>query len=486
MKEFALSILDLLDQPAIDYADVRVVRRREESLHVKNGVLEAWADEEDLGFGVRVLLGGYWGFAAAHELSAKRASAVVALALEIAAASARVGGPRARLAPQTARHEDVVGRCLEDPFAIPPDEKVAFLLKATEALRGPGIDFAVAKMGAFREQKVFASTEGALISQTRTETGGGIEATAVASGDVQTRSYPSAGYGSWNQGGFEVVRGFEFQEHAPRLAEEAVALLTAPRCPEMTTTVILDADQMALQLHESVGHPTEFDRVLGSEISYAGGSFLKKGDLGHFHLGSEQVTIVADGTLPSGVGSAAFDDEGVPAQRNVLVHQGQLSGFLTSRETAPLLGQQSSGAMRASGWNRLPLIRMTNVSIQPGNGTLDELISEVSDGVLLSTNKSWSIDDLRLNFQFSTEIGWEIKNGRLGRMLRDCAYTGTTPSFWRSCDAVCGPQEWRLFGVVNCGKGEPGQVAHVGHGAAPARFHKVRVGVPRQESPGGA
>lgn len=486
MKEFALLVLDLLSRSRPDYADVRVVRRRQESIQVKNGRLEAWSDEEDVGFGVRVLLNGYWGFAGASELTSHRAGKVVAQALEIAYASESLGGARARLAPQGVRKEDMVGRCLEDPFSISPEEKVEFLLGATEGLRSPGVSLAVGKFGALREQKVFASTEGALISQTRTETGGGIEATAVAAGDVQTRSYPSAGHGSWNQGGFEVVRGFGFAENAPRLAEEAVALLTATRCPDQVTTVILDADQMALQLHESVGHPTELDRVLGSEISYAGGSFLKPEYLGHFRLGSEHVTIVADATLPSGVGSAPFDDEGVPAQRNVLVHHGVLSGFLTSRETAPILGQTSSGAMRASSWNRLPLIRMTNISIQPGQGSLGQLISDVKEGVLLSTNKSWSIDDLRLDFQFATEIGWEIKNGRLGRMLRDCTYTGTTPAFWRSCDAVCGPKEWRLFGVANCGKGEPGQVAHIGHGAAPARFREVRVGIPGRSIAGRA
>ena len=236
---------------------------------------------------------------------------------------------------------------------------------------------------------------------------------------------------------------------------------------------------MALQVHESVGHPTELDRILGSEASYAGTSFLAPADLEHLRYGSDLVTIVADATCPGGLGTAPFDDEGVPAKRVPLVERGRLTGFLTSRETSPLLEQESGGAMRASGWNRIPLIRMTNINLEPREGTLDDLIADTADGILMSTNKSWSIDDRRLNFHFATEIGWEIKNGALGRMLRECTYTGVTPAFWGGCDAVCGDSEWRLLGTTNCGKGEPGQTIHVSHGVAPARFRGVSVGQSR-------
>jgi TldD protein len=276
-----------------------------------------------------------------------------------------------------------------------------------------------------------------------------------------------------------MLRLMDLPGNASRVGHEAVALLDAPLCPEGVTTVVLDADQMALQVHESVGHPTELDRILGSEASYAGTSFVCVEDVGRLRYGSEHVTITADATAPGGLGTFAFDDEGVPGKRAPLVHEGTLVGLLTSRETAGLLDQESSGAMRASAANRVPLIRMTNINLEPGGHTLDQLIGEVDDGVLLSTNRSWSIDDRRLNFHFATEAGWEIKDGQLGRLLRDCSYTGRTPEFWGSCDAVAERAEWRLFGVTNCGKGEPGQDSHVGHGVSPARFRGVRVGPAR-------
>jgi TldD protein len=230
-------------------------------------------------------------------------------------------------------------------------------------------------------------------------------------------------------------------------------------------------------VHESVGHPTELDRIYGTEASYAGTSFLKPGDLGSLRYGSEHMNITADSTTPGGLGTFGFDDEGVPAARQPVVEGGLLTGFLTSRETAARIGAGYGGSMRAEGWNRMPLVRMTNLHIEPGEGTLDDLLAEVSDGIYMETNKSWSIDDKRLNFQFGTQIAWEIKDGTRGRMLRDATYTGITPQFWGTLDAVAGRDAWRLYGLTNCGKGQPGQSAHVSHGAAPARFREVQVGV---------
>jgi TldD protein len=283
--------------------------------------------------------------------------------------------------------------------------------------------------------------------------------------------------GSSSQSGWEYVEDLALEREAPRVAEQAVALLSADPCPSTITTVVLDADQVALQVHESVGHPTELDRVYGTEASYAGTSFLGPGDLGSLQYGSEHMNITADPTTPGGLGSFAFDDEGVPAARTPVVEHGALTGFLTSRETAARIGAGAGGSMRADGWNRMPLVRMTNLHIEPGEGTLEDLLADVDDGIYMETNKSWSIDDKRLNFQFGTQIAREIKNGKLGRMLRDATYTGITPVFWGSLDAVAGRESWRLYGLTNCGKGQPGQSAHVSHGAAPARFRNVQVGV---------
>jgi TldD protein len=291
------------------------------------------------------------------------------------------------------------------------------------------------------------------------------------------RSYPSAHVGSSCQSGWEYVDGLDLSGEAPRVAEQAAALVRADVCPSGVMTVVLDGDQVALQVHESVGHPTELDRVYGSEASYAGTSFLKADDLGSLRYGSDLMNVTADPTTAGGLGSFAFDDEGVPAERTAVVEGGLLTGFLTSRETAARIGAGNGGSMRADGWNRMPLVRMTNLHLEPGSGTLDDLLADVSDGVYMETNRSWSIDDKRLNFQFGTQIAWEIKAGKLGRMLRDATYTGITPKFWGSLDAIAGRDSWRLYGLTNCGKGQPGQSAHVSHGAAPARFLDVQVGV---------
>jgi TldD protein len=243
------------------------------------------------------------------------------------------------------------------------------------------------------------------------------------------------------------------------------------------TTLILDSSQLALQIHESIGHPIELDRILGTEASYAGTSFLKPEMVGHFKYGSEWVNIVADATHPGGLGTFGYDDEGIVSQRVPIITRGILVNLLTSRETAHHLGKESNGTMRADGWNRIPLIRMTNISIEPGEWTLEGMIADTDEGLFLSTNRSWSIDDKRINFQFGTEIGWEIKDGKLGEMVKNPTYTGITPKFWNSCDAIANRNYWQMWGTPNCGKGEPGQVAHVGHGAAPTRFRNVQVGV---------
>jgi TldD protein len=344
----------------------------------------------------------------------------------------------------------------------------------------PGVAVREGTIEAGRERKTFASSAGARIEHEITESGAGIEATAVNSSESQVRSYPNSSGGQHVTGGFEAVRAMRLPAHGQRIAEEAVQLLDAEACPSGEMTIVIDSSQLALQVHESCGHPIELDRVLGMEASFAGTSFLTLDKLGKLQYGSPIVNIDADATAPGGLGTFGFDDEGVPAQNVPIVSAGLFVGYLTSRETAPVIGRRSMGSARASGWNVIPLIRMTNVNLRPGDaGTLDDLIADTPDGLFLSTNRSWSIDDRRLNFQFGTQVGWRIRNGKLAEMVRNPTYTGITPEFWGSCDAICGPDEWQLWGVPNCGKGEPMQTHRVGHGAAPARFRNVRVGVGR-------
>ena len=457
------------------YADARVVVRRAQSVATKNGRVESVNDLETEGIGVRLLLEGAWGFACDRRLTRAGAEEAARRAADFARAAPGAHGRT--LAPLDARKGSFRTPIEQDPFDVPLGDKVAFCLRADEALRHPEVKVAICTVRAQHEHKVLVSSDGADVEQELYESGAGIDAIAVADGVYQVRSYPSAHGGSSAGAGWEYVESLGVEDAAPRVSEQAAALLTAPLCPSGRTTVVIDAEQMALQVHESVGHPTELDRVYGTEASYAGTSFLKPGDLGSLRYGSELMNITADPTTAGGLGTFGFDDEGVPAARSPVVEEGVLTGFLGSRETAARVGAGDGGSMRAESWSRMPLVRMTNLHLEPGSGSLEELLDGVDDGLYLETNRSWSIDDKRLNFQFGTQMAWEVKGGRLGRIFRDATYTGITPVFWGSLDAVAGPGEWRLHGLTNCGKGQPGQGAHVSHGASPARFLDVQVGV---------
>jgi TldD protein len=456
------------------YADARVVVRRSQVVGTRNQRVERLDDSETEGIGVRVLVDGAWGFACDRRLTNDGAEAAAAKACSFAKAAP--GGHRRDLAQVEPAQGAFRTKIERDPFEISLADKIELCLRAERALAHDDVKVTSASVRAQREHKVFVSSEGAAVEHELVECGGGIDALAASDGVTQIRSYPSAHGGSSAQAGWEYVESLGLEHEAPRVGEQAAALLQAPPCPSQLTTVVIDAEQTGLQVHESVGHPTELDRVYGTEAAYAGTSFLKPDDLGALSYGSEHMNVTADSTTPGGLGTFAFDDEGVPAGREPIVAEGVLSGFLTSRETAATLGSGSGGSMRADNWSRMPLVRMTNLHLEPGEGSLDELIGGVHEGVFFQTNKSWSIDDKRLNFQFGTQIAWEIKDGRLGRMLRDATYTGQTPVFWGSLDGVAGPEEWVMQGLTNCGKGQPGQHAHVSHGAPPARFRNVQVG----------
>jgi TldD protein len=365
-----------------------------------------------------------------------------------------------------------------DPFEVPLETKLAALDAPVRALRNG--DARVATAEAWMEwthlRKHLVTSEGTDVRQSLSYGACGMHVfVAGADGASQRRSHPTFQGGEAFQGGYERIAPLDLVGNADRVRDEAFALLTAPACPTAPRDLLLESSQMALQIHESCGHPTELDRALGSEISLAGGSFMQPELLDRLTYGSPLVDLVADATAEGGNGTFGWDDEGVPAGTHPLVREGTFVGYLSNRETAAALGRASSGTMRASDWNRTPLIRMLNVSLEPKSGSLDDLVADTKDGVLMATDKSWSIDDIRLNFQFSCEIAWEIKHGKKTRILRDPSYTGITPRFWRSCDAICGRDEWRLWGINSCGKGDPMQVMQVGHGAAPARFRDVSI-----------
>jgi TldD protein len=475
MRDLAERVLDASHAAGAQYADCRVVERTAQSLTVKNGRVNNITHFEDSGLGVRVLVDGAWGFVGTQRTDADGVESAARLAVTIARASARTAVAPVRLASVAAVTDVYATPIAEDPFAVSLDRKIELLLAADAQMDVPGVTTRQGSLGALRRHQFFASSEGSRIEQTIIEAGGGLDATATGDGEVQSRSYPNSFGRQQLTAGWEAVEEMDLVGSGRRIAEEAVALLRADLCPEGRMTLILDATQAALQVHESCGHPTELDRVLGFEAAYAGTSFLMPEMRGAFRYGSEAVTISADATSSRGLGTFGYDDEGVAAQRTLLIDQGLFTGYLTSRETATLLDQPSGGTVRAESWNRLPLIRMTNINLEPGTSSLDEMIATTERGVYLETNRSWSIDDRRLNFQFGTQAGWEIRDGHRTKLVRNPLYSGSTPEFWNSCDAVAGPDEWRMYGVINCGKGQPGQLIHVGHGAAPCRFRDVAV-----------
>ena len=485
MDPITATALDTARQQGAEYADVRLVSNREQRIVVRNGVVETMTADESVGLGIRALFDGAWGFASTRELTNAGADQTASQAVRIARASALQNGVGLTVAellgaPVTSRgsYTTPIGA---DPFTVSLDDKLALLLTADREMAAvPQVTARTANVVFIREERTFANTEGALVSQTIYEAGGGVQATAVGNGETQRRSYPQSHGRQQGCAGWEYVVAMDLPGNARRTAEEAAELLTADPCPtDVTADLIIDSSQLALQIHESCGHAVELDRALGDEASFAGTSFLTPDLLHDFRYGSEHVNITADSASATGLGTFGWDDEGLPAQATDIIRNGRFVGYLMSRESATRLGLPSNGCMRASSWNRIPLIRMTNVSLLPGQWTLEDLIADTDDGIYLETNRSWSIDDRRYNFQFGTEVGREIKNGKLGRLLRNCTYTGITPEFWRSCDAVCGPERWQLWGTPRCGKGQPGQIAHTSHGASPSRFRNVRIGVMR-------
>lgn len=493
MINTALEILEKI--PSAQYADVRIFDQTSEDIATKDGVVEALQTSTSIGYNVRILLDGVWGFAASCDFSQIGIENTVLKAYAIAKASKRFNSTKVVLDQQKPIIAKYKTNIKEDPFSVSINEKIGMLIEADKAQK---INNKIAVSQAFyqanRERKYFVSSIGHKIEQEIIWTGAGIESTAIDGSELQNRSYPNSFRGQNQTRGFELMRELELEKHAPVIASQAVDLLKADVCPTGNFDIILDSNQLALQIHESCGHAVELDRVLGYEASYAGTSFLTPEKLYTFKYGSDIVNLTADATIPGGLGTFGYDDEGVPAQRTYLVKNGVFNDYITSRDTVSKLQEinpkyhsptgGSNGTVRASSWSRLPMIRMTNINLEPGKDegvgkawTLDELIKDTKYGIFMSTNRSWSIDDKRYNFQFGTEIAWEIRDGKLGKMLKNPTYQGITPSFWNSCDAICGQSEWVVWGTPNCGKGQPSQVMYTGHGASPARFKKVKVGV---------
>ncbi|MGA8543250.1 MAG: TldD/PmbA family protein [Thermoplasmata archaeon] len=479
VEELAAAALRAADTADIVYADVRVVApKRYLQLAVRDGAASALTSALASGIGVRVRTRRAWGFAGTSELSLANARTTARLAVRLARAASRSAKAPLRVTDEVGPTDgQYITPVREDPFEVSREEVIALLLDAEKRLHvGPEVKSGIASFQAWDEAKWFHSSDGASFRSRIVHVGGGVNATAVRGSTVQRRSAPNSFGGAYRQTGFEFVRGLALDERAETVGREAVQLLDAPSCPSGTTTLVLGSSQLALQVHESVGHATELDRIYGSEAAYAGTSWVTPDGIGRLEYGSDLMQVVADATEPGGLGTFGWDDEGVPAQRVPIIRSGTLVGVLSSRESAAHLGlRRSGGTARADGPDRAPLVRMTNVDLLPGELSMEELLEDIEDGVYMETNRSWSIDDKRLNFQFGTEVGRRIRHGELGELVRNPIYAGMTPEFWKSMDAVGNASTWQLWGVPNCGKGQPGQVARVSHGAPVARFQRVAV-----------
>ncbi len=479
MKDLAQRAIETAKVRGASYADCRIIFTNSEEITVQNGKVGDLTIDEDIGFGVRVIVDGAWGYACSPHVTAEEIDKVAAEAVGIAKASAMLKKEDVRLAPEPAVEARWLTPIVEDPFAVPLEEKLALLYEIDKILRADKrIKTAESTLAFKREHQWMATSEGSFIDQMLIRSGAGYSVTAVGGGEIQTRSYPNSFRGQYMSLGYELVRGLDLVNNAERVREEAIELLTAPTCPSGKHDIIIDGSMMALQIHESVGHATELDRVLGMEANYAGMSFATTEKLNNFRYGSDHVNLVCDSTIPGGLATLGWDDDAVRAQRWHLVQNGQFVGYQFSRELAHKIdAPRSSGNSRAEGWQNIPIVRITNLSLMPGKWDFDELLADTEGGIYLETNRCWSIDQWRLNFQFGVEAAWEVKGGKKHRLLKNANYQGITPEFWGSMDATCNNKHWVLWGVHNCGKGQPGQTAEMSHGAAPTRFRNVTVGV---------
>src|ERR1700719_451405 len=408
MWDLCIHSLEIARLRGATYADVRVMHQRQRDLTTKNGRVGTLSQSESIGLGIRVLADGAWGFASTDRLTREGVAACAAQAVSIAKASALAKRSEVVLAPEKAYVDSWQSPFRKDPFEIPLETQLALLLAAdAEMRRVKGVTLTETDMQFRKIDSWFASSIGSRIHQRKMIFGCGIVGTSFQGDEIQKRSYPNSFGGQHSLQGYELVESLELLKHAPRVAEEAVALHSAAQCPQKTGTLILGGSQLGLQIHESVGHPIELDRVMGEEANFAGTSFLTLDKLNNLRYASPIVNVVADARPAHGpgLGTFTYDDEGVPAQCIDVIKDGEFRGYLSSRETAHLVGlQRSSGTMRTESWSRLPIIRMTNVSLLPGTWSYDDLIADTDDAILMETNRSWSIDDRRYQFQFSTEI----------------------------------------------------------------------------------
>ena len=455
------------------YGDIRLIETRKQRVVARDRRIASVSEQYDSGYGIRALYQGAWGFAAGAEFTPDEVRATADLAVEIARASHLLIRTPVILASEPVYRDKVVTPYKMDPFTVPLAEKCALLVEVCDILhRQKGIIRSNGWLWAQRDIKHFASTEGTVIDFDLLATGGSFGATARGDGDFQSRGFDIP----YLRTGYERIQDADFVGQAPRVAAQAVEKVAARQPTPGKYDLVLDAAHLALTIHESCGHPSELDRALGYEANYAGTSFLTPDKLGTFRYGSTVVNLVADNTRPGALASTGYDDDGVAGQRWPIVEAGIFRGYSTSREVAGAIGEKRSrGSCRADSWRSVPIVRIANIGLEPGDAAFEELFDGVENGIYIEGHGSFSIDQKRYNFQFGGDAFWEIKNGKRGAMLKNVIYNGITPEFWNSCDAVASREHWKQYGFITCGKGQPSQSGWMTHAASPARFRSVNV-----------
>lgn len=460
------------------YADIRIQKTANQTIYLQNQSLKHSSNQIIHGYGIRVFIDGAWGFAHSNIFADDSVVATVKKAVEIAKLSATAKkGKGLQLAPERSYLATYRTPVKKDPFDVPMREKVDLMLEVNRIMKNyDGIRQAVFYLVQQKDEKLFASTLGTRLDICTQFIDPMITATAVYENDSQSRTFDEGGRAT----GWEWIESLDLTEKAKQIAEEALIKVKADTLKEESRrSLILDPNHLGLTMHESVGHPTELDRVLGWEADFAGISFATPEKLKNYRYGSEIVNFLGDNTLHEGLATAGFDDDGVPGQKWHIIKDGILNEYGSTRETAMEIGlNYSRGCNRATYYYDQPINRIPNLYLLPGKQALtpSELIEDTEDGVYIQGRGSFSIDQHRVNFQFGGDFFWEIKNGKLHRPLKKVLYKSCNPEFWNSCDRICDERWWRPFGVINCGKGQPGQTARMTHGSAPARFQNIRVG----------
>jgi TldD protein len=475
--------IERLKAAGATYADARWYPVEEANyLMMWNGNLKNATSSRESGMGIRVLYKGAWGFSASSDMS--NVGGLFDKALDNAKVAAeRVSFP-IRLAEKDAIQATFNSPNRVDPFSVSLAEKISFLQAMDEKLNKPGVAQRVSEVMFMRKQIVFIDSEGSEIEKNIIEVFPSIEVMGIdANGESHSRKFRPARMGETR--GWETLDMQTFSENAERIVKEMNEVLVADPCPKEDRSVILLPGIMFLQTHETIGHALELDRILGYELAYAGGSFVTLNDFGNLRYGSPKLTARADATLPNSPGSFGYDDDGVPAQDNLLIDKGILVGAITGRqmvEEANARAKQqifkgSGGANRATAFYRVPIERMTNINIDPGNdGSLDDIIKNTAKGIILDGDKSWSIGSNREQFHFATDIGWLVDDGKVTKVVKNSTYKGDTLKFYNSLSAVGDRSTWEVRYVDNCGKGQPNQVMQLGHGVPVCRFDNVRIG----------